>query len=140
MTELNTQNELIALFETLVDVMFCIKSVDGTYLEVNSAFVRRTGRTSKRDVVGRRASELFHPELAQRYEEQDDEVFRSGEPLRDELELIRRPNAELGWYLTTKLPVPDNEDTSQVAALVSVSRDLRTQTGHGLSNSYKTTR
>lgn len=126
--EINYQPELVALFETLVNVMFCIKSIDGTYLEVNSAFVRRSGRTSKREVIGRTAAEIFHEDLAERYEEQDRQVFESGEPLRDQLELIWRPDGSLGWYLTTKLPVfdksDDGADHKRVMALASVSRDL----------------
>lgn len=117
------QPELVALYETLVDVMFCAKTVNGSYVEVNSAFVRRTGRTSKRDVIGATVQELFVSELAERYEEQDTHVFATGEPLTDQLEVIRRPSGELGWYLTTKLPVRDDEAT--VIGLVSVSRDLR---------------
>ncbi len=120
------QPRLVELLETLVDVMFCAKALDGTYVEVNSAFVRRTGRTSKRDVIGAQASELFVAELAERYEEQDTQLFATGEPVRDQLEVIRRTNGELGWYLTTKLPVHDEEaEGSPVIGLVSVSRDLK---------------
>lgn len=126
------QPELVALYETLVDVMFCAKSLDGAYVEVNSAFVRRTGRTSKREVIGAHAGELFIPELAERYEEQDGQVFTTGEPVRDQLEVIRRPNNELGWYLTTKLPVRD-DDGDHVIGLVSVSRDLRTPSAENIT-------
>jgi len=118
------QNELIALFETLVNVMFSVKDLDGRYVEVNSAFVRRTGKRSKRDVIGSRATDHFAAELADRYEEQDRQVFETGEALTDQLELIRRPNGDLGWYLTTKLPVADSTDRSALVGLVSVSRDL----------------
>jgi PAS domain S-box-containing protein len=118
------QRELLALFETLINVMFCVKNLDGRYVEVNSAFVRRTGRSSKRDVIGTVSSDHFVAELADRYDEQDRQVFESGEPLRDQLELIKRPNGELGWYLTTKLPVGDTDDPSALVGLVSVSRDL----------------
>ncbi|MFT7474007.1 MAG: PAS domain S-box-containing protein [Verrucomicrobiales bacterium] len=118
------QRELLALFETLINVMFCVKNLDGRYVEVNSAFVRRTGRSSKRDVIGTVSSDHFVSELADRYDEQDRQVFESGEPLRDQLELIKRPNGELGWYLTTKLPVGNIDDPSTLVGLVSVSRDL----------------
>ncbi len=118
------QGELIALFETLINVMFSVKDLDGRYVEVNSAFVRRTGKRSKRDVVGTKATDHFVAALANRYEEQDREVFETGEPLLDQLELIRRPNGDLGWYLTTKLPVANQADRSALVGLVSVSRDL----------------
>lgn len=119
------QEELFALFDVLVDVIFCTKDPEGRYVAVNPAFVRRTGRASKREVIGRRAREVFPAALARRYEEQDREVLESGQPLRDELELIRRENGSLGWYLTTKLPVTDRQ-TGEWTGLVSISRDLRT--------------
>lgn len=127
---LSFQDELISLFDVLVDVMFCVKLRDGTYHRVNDAFVRRSGRASVGEVVGHRASEIFIPELAERYEEQDTHVFETGESLRDELELIRRPTGELGWYLTTKLPIVDGD---VVVALASVSRDLKTPTSERIS-------
>lgn len=119
------QDELLSLFESLVDVIFSMKHADGRYVAVNAAFVRRTGRSSKRDVIGRRADELFQPALAERYAEQDAEVMRTGSPLRDELELIRRENGSLGWYLTTKEPVHDAH-TGDALGVVCASRDLRT--------------
>lgn len=129
---LSCQGELVALFETLVDVMFCAKNDQGEYVEVNTAFVRRTGRSSKRDVIGQTVTGLFSSERAAHYEQQDQHILESGQPLRDELELIRRPDGELGWYLTTKLPLTDNSKSSRPIGIVSVSRDLETQPGSGL--------
>ena len=117
------QDELVALFESLINVIFCAKDLDGTYVEVNSAFVRRTGRKSKREVIGTTAADHFTAELAQRYREQDERVFDTSEPLRDQLELIKRASGQLGWYLTTKRPVVDPASGALVG-LVSVSRDL----------------
>ncbi len=122
------QPELLALFDVLVDVIFCAKDRGGRYVAVNPAFVRRTGRPSKGEVLGRRASQVFPVAQAERYEAQDARVLTTGEPLRDELELIRREGGSLGWYLTTKLPVVDRA-TGAVTGLVSVSRDLRTPEG-----------
>jgi len=127
------QDELLELYDLLVDVIFCMKDVEGVYVAVNRAFVRRTGRSSKRDVVGKRASDLFIAPLAERYEEQDNGVFTSGKPLRDQLELIRREDAGLGWYLTTKLPVASRVDPGVTAGLVSISRDLATPSDEGIT-------
>lgn len=124
-------DELLALFDVLVDVMFCHKGLDGRYLAVNQAFVRRSGRRSTRDVLGATAADLFPPALAERYADQDRRVLTTGRPLRDELELIRRPDGTLGWYLTTKLPVRDADGV--VTGLVSASRDLRTPSEEGIA-------
>ncbi|GIT46243.1 MAG: hypothetical protein Ct9H300mP12_08280 [Acidimicrobiales bacterium] len=79
-------------------------------------------------MIGARAVDLFPKELANRYEEQDHRVFAEGEPLRDELELIRRPDGRTGWYLTTKLPVGR---AGAVVGLVSVAGTWKLQArGH----------
>ncbi len=139
------QQELVQIFDVLVNVMFCVKDRDNRYVAVNDAFVRRTGRRSKREVIGHMANELFLPELAERYEKQDAQVFASGNALRDQLELIRRPDGSLGWYLTTKLPVFESEASGSttsssaratprpVDGIVSVSRDLETPSGEGIA-------
>lgn len=127
------QDELLDLIDLLVDVIFCMKNVDGVYVAVNRAFVRRVGQSSKRDVVGKTAADLFIPQLAERYEEQDAAVLASGKPLRDELELIRRENASLGWYLTTKLPVERSSSEFPTAGIVSISRDLETPSDEGIA-------
>jgi len=133
LSRLSYQDELVQLLGTLIDVMFCVKGPDGTYLEVNEAFVKRTGRATMRDVIGYTAHDIFGGDLALHYEEQDHQVFSTGDPLRDELELIRRPNGELGWYLTTKLPITDGDDATRVVGLASLSRDLKTPTTESIA-------
>ena len=122
----DAQTEILQLIDLLVDVMFCIKDTASQYVAVNPAFVRRTGLSSKRDVIGRRAIDLFSAVRAERYEEQDRRVFATGRPLRDELELIRRERGGLGWYVTTKLPVASRNEPERISGLVSISRDLLT--------------
>lgn len=114
---------LLALFAELTGVMFCAKGADGRYVAVNDAFVRRTNQRTRTGVIGHRAGELFVPALAERYEEQDARVLADGQPLRHELELIRREGGSPGWYLTTKIPVPGADGGT--TGVVSVSEDLR---------------
>lgn len=130
------QPVFLILLDELVNVMFCAKGLDGRYVAVNPAFVRRSGRASRRDVIGLRATDLFPAPQAEHYEEQDAEIFATGKPLRDELELIRRPDRSFGWYLTTKLPVIEEGDGTEnrVTGLVSISRDLEAPDDSGLDS------
>lgn len=96
---------MLALMNELTTTMFCVKDHQGRYVAVNPAFVRRTTRRSARDVLGRRAGELFVPELARRYEEQDAKVMATGRPLHNELELILAPGGAPRWHLTAKEPL-----------------------------------
>ncbi len=111
---------LVALFEGLPQVMFSLKGADGRYVAANQAFADRAGRRSPKDVVGRRAAELFPGELAVSYEAQDAVLRVGGRPLRRLLEVISRPDGSLGWYLTNKVLVPLGQRGEPAIAAVSV--------------------
>jgi PAS domain S-box-containing protein len=115
-------NALAELLTDVPHVMFCVKDLDGRYVAVNQAFADRAGRASVAEVVGRSASELFPIELAEAYERQDARVLSTGQPLRNELELILRPDGSMGWYVTSKTALGLPGARSGIA---SVSVDLR---------------
>jgi len=124
-----------AMADLLTDVphvMFCVKDTAGRYVAVNQAFADRAGRAAPSDVVGRRASELFPAELAESYERQDARILETGQPLRNELEMILRPDGSIGWYVTSKtLLGPAHAPT----AIASVSVDLRAPADAGDAHS-----
>lgn len=116
------------LLDMAPTTLYCVKDTDGRYLAVNNAFVERTNATSRRDVVGRLATDLFPAELAERYLAQDREIFELRQPLRDELEHITDPGGQIAWYLTTKQPIFDGE---QLVAIAVVSIALGTPAALG---------
>jgi PAS domain S-box-containing protein len=109
---------------TTPNVMFCIKNTDGIYISANQAFADRAGVRSPGDVQGKRAADLFPPELVEQYEAQDDEVMRTGHILSNELEAITRPDGSYGWFLTSKSRWTD--DAGKPIGIVTVSVDQRT--------------
>ena len=96
---------LLDLFRAVPHVMVCVKDADGVYVGVNRAFVRRTRRRHARDVLGRRAHDLFPADLAASYEAQDRALFATGQSVRNQLELIADADhpGDGRWYLTTKV-------------------------------------
>ena len=64
-----------ALFDSLGDVIFCVKDRQRRYVAANDAFIRSAGLTNRAELLGRTAREVFPPILAAGYEQQDDEVF-----------------------------------------------------------------
>lgn len=112
-----------ALFDSLDDVIYCVKDHQRRYVSVNQAFVARVRLPSKAALLGRTARELFPVPLAAGYEQQDDTVFRTGRELRDRLERITHAAGDSGWFLAHKVPVRDA--AGQVVALAGISRDLR---------------
>jgi len=107
---------------TVPHVMFCVKSADGHYLGANRAFAERSGRRGAGEVIGRTAFDLFPRALAERYAAQDRSVLASGKVLSNQLEVITRPDASLGWYLSSKSMWTD--PSAGTEGLVGVSVDL----------------
>ena len=105
-TALATDTQLLLdLFDTVPHVMVCVKDVDGVYVGVNRAFVRRTRRRHAGEVLGRRAGDLFPVVLAASYEAQDRALLATGQTVQNQLEVIAdtdRPG-DGRWYLTTKV-------------------------------------
>ena len=115
------------VFDCLGDVLVCTKGCDGRYIAVNKAFVERSSARSAAEIVGKTAWDFFPAQLARVYEEQDQRVIKTRTPLRDELELISRPDGTTGWYLANKFPLFDRDGT--LAGVVGTSQDLNTPCG-----------
>jgi PAS domain S-box-containing protein len=111
------------LFDRVSDTVFFIKDAQGRYAAVNQTLVRRLGRRSKAELIGRSAAALFPPHLAERIEAQDREVLRLGRSIRSELELHLYPDGEQGWCLTWKEPLRDA--SGRISGLAGISRDLK---------------
>ncbi len=110
------------LFDQMADTVFFTKDLTGRYASVNLTLVERCQKTSRSDIVGRRPTDVFDPELGRTYEAQDENILRSGRVLTNKLELhLYGPN-RTGWCLTTKIPLRDR--SGGIVGLVGVSRDL----------------
>lgn len=119
------------LFDALPEVVFFVKDPDGRYRAINETLVRRLGRRTKRELLGRTARELFPAPLGERYLEQDLHVCRTGRPVEDLLELHLYPDGHEGWCVTTKVPL--REPGGAVAGVAGTSRDVRSpEPGAGL--------
>ena len=114
---------LATVFDSLGDVVYCVKDTDGVYQSVNQAFVDRVDAGDKSDVIGRTAFDFFPRELAQSYTDQDQYVLEHGQSIQDQLEQISNSDGSLGWYLASKFPFLD-PDTQQVSGLIGISQDL----------------
>ncbi len=118
-----------ALFDTIGDVLFCVKDRARRYVAANDAFIRRAGRRHRTELLGRTAREVFPAILAAGYEQQDDEVFSKGATVRDRLEMITQTGGSVSWFVSQKVAV--KSATGEVIALAGISRDLDTPAAHG---------
>lgn len=109
------------LFDSLTDVVFCVKDLNGVYQSVNQAFVDRVNKNDKSELIGNTAADFFPDALASAFEKQDQEVFESGREIQNQLERITNSNGSMGWYLASKFPVIESE---AIVGLVGLSQDL----------------
>lgn len=109
------------IFDSLPDVLFYIKDIEGRYLWTNTALVTRSGLSERRDVIGRTSDQLF-PVPGPGTMSQDLLVIRSQRPTREHLRLYRTASGERYWCLSSKFPLLNA--ANQVVGLIGVSRDL----------------
>lgn len=105
------------------DTVFFIKDREGRYVSANQTLVERCGLRNKSLLLGRRPSDVLGETLGRGYELQDQVVLETGQKLIDQLELHTVRSREIGWCLTTKMPLFLREGA--IAGLVGISRDLR---------------
>jgi len=111
------------LFDHLSDIVFFIKNANGEYLVANTTLATRCGLNSKQELIGRTASQVLRRPLGDRFFDQDQHVLKTGEPLLSQLELHIYDSGNVGWCVTTKLPL--RKHGGKVIGLVGVSQDLR---------------
>ena len=117
------------LFDTLPDVVFFAKDRRGRYTHGNQTLLDRLRLTSRAQLIGRRADEVFPGALGQRFFEQDEQVLRAGREVAGQLELHLFPSRAPGWCLTHKLAWREDEPAggrrgNTIVGLVGISRDL----------------
>ncbi len=109
-------------FAGVPHTMFCVKDTGGQYLAINQAFAERAGLRPNQ-ILGRTARDLFPADLVDAYEAQDAALLTTGEPIRNEVEMILRPDGSRGWYVTSKTLLRD--EGGEITGIVVVSDDLR---------------
>jgi AraC-like DNA-binding protein len=111
-----------AMFDYVPDIVFSVKDREGKYVCISKACVERCGLQDRAQAIGRTSSELFPKYMADRYQQQDELLFRTGKPIIDNLDLTLYPDRSPGWCITTKFPLYNAK--KNLIALACISRDL----------------
>jgi AraC-like DNA-binding protein len=115
----------VGLMDMLPDVISCIKDLEGVYLHVNRAFAN-TLHTTPDQIIGKIDRELFGPELANIYVQDDRELFRTGKSLIEKTELVTYRPGIVRWFITSKIPLKDAEGT--IHGMAGLSRPSQIHT------------
>jgi PAS domain S-box-containing protein len=120
--QLETERNLLRnLIDNLPDYIY-VKDTEGRYLLDNISHRRWLGADSENEVIGRKVSDFFPPELVGKFSDDDGNVVRSGHALLNREELVLDRFGNKRWHATTKVPLRNKE--GQVTGLVGISRDI----------------
>jgi len=102
--------------------LITVKDQEGRYILNNTAFIQFKGLQDPEKVTGKTDFDLFPGERAERYEEEDSRVIKTGEPEFNLEEMIPDTDGNERWFLTLKIPLTD--ESGNATGLISISRDI----------------
>jgi PAS domain S-box-containing protein len=122
--ETPTQENLLlrTLIDSIPDSVY-VKDTESRFLIANAEAARRVGVATPDDLVGKTDKELYPERLAVGYSADEEELFRSGQPLinREEL-VIDQTTGDRIWNLATKVPLRDGQ--GKIVGLVGIGRNI----------------
>jgi PAS domain S-box-containing protein/putative nucleotidyltransferase with HDIG domain len=118
----NERTLLRSLIDNVPDRIYA-KDSEGLFMICNEALVRRMGKTSMTEIVGKSDFDFLPPELAQRFHADEQAVIRSGTPIINREEpLATEDGKATRWNLATKVPLLDKQGNR--IGVVGVGREI----------------
>ena len=118
--ELKQQKEEFEKIFNLVPAQIWYKDTHNSFIRVNQQVCNDLGLTEN-EITGHAAEEIF-PSFAQKYFDDDLEVFNSGRPKLDVIEQINTCAGKLKWVHTDKYPVFGID--GELVGLVAFTQDI----------------
>lgn len=121
--ELN--RDFVTLLENTSDFIY-FKDAESRFRFCSQTLARISGHESWRDMVGKHDLEVFPPDTAKIYYEEELPVFEQGVALFNRIDPYYKEDGEQGWVSTSKWPVFD-DNGQDVIGIFGISRDITAQ-------------
>lgn len=105
-----------------VDFVY-LKDAHGRYVFASDSVARSVGSNSRESLAGRRDEDIYPPDIAREYAQQEAELFQSAKPQLDLRRSYERSDGSIGWLSTHNWPVLSPEG-GRVLGLFGISRDI----------------
>lgn len=112
-------------FESFLDQtsdFIYFKDADSRFIFCSQTLAEVTGHQNRREMIGKHDREVFPPDTARIYEEEEAPVFAEGRPLLNKINPYYDPAGRLGYVQTNKWPLFD--PTGKVTGIFGISRDI----------------
>ena len=128
-TEQEQANEALARERVLMNIlmdsvpdMIYFKDLQSRFTLVNKAKITDCGVSDLQNVLGKTDADFYTADHAHELYESEQEIIRSGKPIVEIEERVRRPDSPDRWLSTTKLPLRDQAGT--IVGTFGISRDI----------------
>jgi len=115
------QNLLRALMDNIPDYIY-FKDRESRFIRTTKAHAKTFGLSDPAEAIGKTDFDFFSDEHARQAYEDEQEIFRTGEPLLNLEERETWPDRPDTWVLTSKMPLRDAE--GNIIGTFSISRDI----------------
>jgi PAS domain S-box-containing protein len=110
--------ERFARFTQHLHGLAWIKDLDGRYVFVNDSCVTAFGR-SRDDIIGRTDTELFSPDVAELFQENDRLALAAATGI-DTIEVLRHPDGDLRQSVVSKFPILDADGKPRLIGGIAI--------------------
>ena len=111
---------LRTVIDNVPDAIYA-KDLQGRKTFANRADLDNIGVEMEEEVLGKSDYDIFPPDIAARFDTNDQIVFQTGQPVLNEEEFLTNDKGKQIWLLSSKLPLKD--PAGQIIGLVGIGRD-----------------
>ncbi len=115
--------ELLRLLVNKLPDNIFLKDTKGRLIYSNQAHIESMGFKELEDVVGKTDFDFFPKEMAERYLEDEQKIYKSRKPLVSGEEPYVEKDGRTVWHLTTKVPLFDKK-SEKIIGIAGVSMDI----------------
>ncbi len=120
--ELTYERDLLqALLDNIPDTIY-YKDANSRFTRINKAQATVLGLNDPQEAFGRSDFDFFTPEHAKDAYLDEQRMVKTGKPVINKIEKIRRADGQFRWVSATKVPLKDQK--GRVVGLVGMSRDI----------------
>ncbi len=115
------RNLLRSVIDNLLDSIY-VKDATGRYLLDNRAHMRSLGVDTPEKVMGKTVYDFFPPAVAAKFQEDDEHVVSTGEPIVNREEVVVSDSTAVRWISTTKVPLRNRD--GKAVGVIGIGRDI----------------
>ena len=105
--------------------MIYFKDLDSRFIRVSSSMVERLGANSMEEVIGKSDFDFWGAKSAKVFYDTEQEIIRTRQPALGKTEQGVRPNGDVTWSLTSKMPLFNKNN--EVIGTFGINKDITLQ-------------